>query len=107
GRSIDLAARCDQQAAFAEVRTKRSAASLSKPVAFRPQRPMGRCSRTGAARLGRLTPQQVRIMKKIDFLPNRYRESEAARAALVKRWTIVLGIAIFIVPMATYQNIAR
>src|SRR5690606_6454899 len=43
----------------------------------------------------------------IDFLPNRYRESEAARAALVKRWTIVLGIAIFIVPMATYQNIAR
>lgn len=46
-------------------------------------------------------------MKNIDFLPNRYRESAAARAALVKRWTIVLGITVFIAPMATYQNIAR
>lgn len=42
-------------------------------------------------------------MKNIDFLPTRYREGYAARAAVIKRWTIVLGIAIIITPLAIYQ----
>ena len=42
-------------------------------------------------------------MKKIDFLPARYREGYVARAAVIKRWTIVLGIAVIITPLAIYQ----
>lgn len=42
-------------------------------------------------------------MKNIDFLPARYRENYAARAAVVKRWTMVLGISIIITPLAIYQ----
>lgn len=42
-------------------------------------------------------------MKNIDFLPARYREGYAARAAVVKRWTLVLGISVIITPLAIYQ----
>jgi Tfp pilus assembly protein PilN len=42
-------------------------------------------------------------MKNIDFLPSRYREGYAARAAIIKRWTIVLGLATIITPLAIYQ----
>jgi hypothetical protein len=46
-------------------------------------------------------------MKNIDFLPARYHERYAARAAIVKRWTIVLGISIVITPLAVYQLLAH
>lgn len=42
-------------------------------------------------------------MKNIDFLPARYREGYAKRTAVVTRWTIVLGIALIITPLAIYQ----
>jgi hypothetical protein len=42
-------------------------------------------------------------MKNIDFLPARYHERYAARAAVIKRWTIVLSISIVITPLAIYQ----
>lgn len=46
-------------------------------------------------------------MKNIDFLPSRYREGYAARAAVVKRWTIVLGISVIITPLAMYQYLVH
>ncbi len=43
-------------------------------------------------------------MKTIDFLPTKYRDRYAARAAVIKRWTIVCGIAVLIAPLACLQN---
>lgn len=46
-------------------------------------------------------------MKSIDFLPARYRETQAARQALVKRWTILLALTASIVPLALYQYLTH
>lgn len=46
-------------------------------------------------------------MKNIDFLPGRFRENHAATQALIKRWTIAIGLATFIVPLALYQFVAH
>src|SRR5690606_38175648 len=46
-------------------------------------------------------------MRNIDFLPNRYRETYAARAAVVRRWPIVLGLASIITPLAIYQYVTH
>jgi hypothetical protein len=46
-------------------------------------------------------------MKNIDFLPSRYREGYAARAAVIARWTIVLGLAVIITPLAIFQYVVH
>lgn len=42
-------------------------------------------------------------MKNIDFLPTKYREGYAARSAVVRRWTIMLGLLATVAPLAVYQ----
>ncbi|HTN74868.1 MAG TPA: hypothetical protein VL096_06460 [Pirellulaceae bacterium] len=44
-------------------------------------------------------------MKNIDFLPAKYQERYAARIKLIKRWTIVLGLAFSVTPLAAYQYV--
>jgi hypothetical protein len=46
-------------------------------------------------------------MKNIDFLPSRYREGYAQRTAVVRRWTIVIGLAVIITPLAIFQYVVH
>lgn len=46
-------------------------------------------------------------MKNIEFLPARYRENNAARADVVRRWTLLLLLVTVIAPLAAYQFISH
>jgi hypothetical protein len=42
-------------------------------------------------------------MKKIDFLPTRYHERQAAHSATLARWMLLAGLALGTVPLAAFQ----